>query len=185
MFSQKRLTGKLAMSALAATSILSAAAYASDVTAPKLTLTAFVNGAGGESVMAGKYDEALSEIKYDRTSGADAYTARVTNECVAYAAKKQITEALSACDKAVKAANYERMMAQRFSPGASFQTSYLAIAYTNRAIIHTLAKDLESAKSDMARAQSLAPSAEIVTQNMLAMQTSASKIAQLGVTPAR
>src|SRR6188768_1937478 len=64
VFTQKRHTGKLS---IAATSILSAvAAHAADVTAPKLMLTAYVNGAGGEKVMAGKFDEALTEIKQAR-----------------------------------------------------------------------------------------------------------------------
>src|SRR3569833_1834969 len=57
---QKRHTGKLA--AITATSIYAAvAANAADVTAPKLMLTTKNKGAGGESVMAGKYDEALTE----------------------------------------------------------------------------------------------------------------------------
>src|SRR5262249_39416221 len=101
------------------------------------------------------------------------------------AAMKKIAEALSACDKAVRAANYERSAAQRFAPGATIQTSYVAIAYTNRAVVHALAKDLDAAKSDLAYAQSLAPSAQFVSQNLLAMQVSEAKIAQLGVAPAR
>jgi hypothetical protein len=48
-----------------------------------------------------------------------------------------------------------------------------------------LAKDPESAKSDMIHAKSLAPSAEFVSKNLLAMEASASKIAQLSVTPVR
>ena len=187
VFSQKRHTGKLAMSATAiAASILSAAAaHASDVTAPKMVLTAYVNGAGGDSVMAGKFDEALTEIKKDRSASSDAYTAKINNQCVTYAVMKQLPQALSACDEALRAAKYERMAAQRFSAGTSEQNSYVAIAYANRAVVHTLAKDPESAKSDMAHAKSLAPSAEFVSKNMLAMETSASKIAQLSATPAR
>ena len=113
MFTQKRLTGKLA--AIAATSIFSAvAAQASDVTAPKLVLTAFVNGTGGESVMAGKYDAALTEIKRDRATSSDLYTAKITNQCVTYAAMKLIPQAMSACDEALRAAKYDRMAALRF-----------------------------------------------------------------------
>ena len=185
MFSHKRHTGTLALSALAATSILSAAAYASDVPAPKMVLTAYVNGAGGESVMAGKYAEALAEIKKDRSSSSDAYTAKVTNQCVTYAVTKQIDQALGACDEALRTAKYERIAAQRFASGSSIQNSYVAIAYTNRAVVHMMAKDPEAAKVDMARAQSLAPSAEFVSKNLLAMQSSASKIAQLSAAPTR
>ncbi len=184
MFSQKRHTGKLA--AIAATSIFSAvAAHASDVTAPKLVLTAYVNGAGGESVMAGKYDAALAEIKKDRSASSDAYTAKVTNQCVAYAAMKQLPQAMSACDEALRTAKYDRISTLRYSPGSIAQNSYVAIAYTNRAVVHIMAKDPEGAKSDLARAKSLAPDAEFVSKNLLAMETSASKIAQLNVAPVR
>jgi hypothetical protein len=183
VFSQKRHTGKLA---IAAASILSAAAaHASDVTAPKLVLTAYINGAGGESVMAGKYDDALTAIKHDRSASSDLYTAKITNQCVTYTAMKLLPQAKSSCDEALRAAKYDRAAAQRFSPGSRLQNEYVAIAYTNRAVILMLTKDAEGAKSDMAHAQSLAPSAEFVSRNLLAMQTPASKIAQLSVAPAR
>jgi hypothetical protein len=182
VFSTKRHSGKLAIAA----SILSAAtAHASDVTAPKMVLTAYINGAGGESVMAGKLDEALTEIQRDHSASSDLYTAKITNQCVAYAAMKLILQALSACDEALRAAKYDRMSSQRFSSASSMQNSYLAIAYTNRAVVRMMAKDPERAKSDMAHAKSLAPSAEFVSQNLLAMETSTSKIAQAAVTPVR
>jgi hypothetical protein len=70
VFSHKRHTGKLAKSAtaIAIASILSvAAAQASDMPRTPMMLTAYVNGVGGESVMAGKYDAALAEIKHDHS----------------------------------------------------------------------------------------------------------------------
>ena len=186
MFSQKRHTGKLAKSAtaFATASILAAAAHASDVAAPKMVLTAYVNGAGGESVMAGKYDEALSEIRKTRSVSSELYTAKINNQCVTHAALKQIQQALSACDEAVRAAKFDCMTAQSLG-AANMQNSYVAIAYANRAVVHMLAKDAEAAKIDMAHAKSLAPSAEFVSKNLLAMQTSESKIAQVSLAPAR
>jgi len=190
VFSDKHHSGKLAKSAIAFTtaftmaSILAATAHASDVTVPKMVLTAYVNGAGGESVLAGKYDEALAEIRRTRSVSSETYTAKINNQCVTYAALKQIVQALSACDEALRAAKYDRMTAQSLG-AARTQNSYIAIAYTNRAIVHMLAKNAEAAKSDMAHARSLAPSAEFVSQNLLAMQTSASQIAQANVAPTR
>jgi len=181
---QKRHTGKLA--AIAATSIFAAvAANAADVTAPKLMLTAYINGAGGESVMAGKYDEALTEIKRDRSASSDTYTAKITNQCVTYAVMRQLPQALSACDEALRAAKYDRMSTLRYAPGSLSQNSYVAIAYTNRAVVHMMSKDVEGAKSDLARAKSLAPDADFVSKNLLAMEMSSSKIAQLYVAPIR
>ena len=187
MFSHKRHLGKLASaSAIAASSILSfAVAQAAETTSTPMVLTAYVNGVGGESVLSGKYDLALKEITKDRSMSSTSYSAKINNQCVAYAAKKQVTEALSACDAAVKSAKYDRIASQRYSPGSARENSYVAIAYTNRAVVHMMAKDSESAKSDLARAQSLAPSAEFVSKNLVAVQNTSSKIAQLNVAPAR
>lgn len=185
MFTQKRHTGKLA-TAIAAASILSAAAaHAADVAAPKLVLTAYINGVGGESVMAGNYDAALTEIKRNRSVSSEAYSAKVTNECVTYAAMKQLSQAMSSCEAALRAAKADRMGALRFSSGANIQNGYLAIAYANRAVVQMLSKHPDAAKSDMARAKSLAPDAEFVSKNLLAMESSTSKIAQVGIAPVR
>jgi hypothetical protein len=184
VFKQKRHTGKLA--AIAATSIFAAvAANASDVTAPKLILTAYVNGVGGESVMEGKYDEALSAIKRDRSASSSTYTAKINNQCVTYAVMRLIPQAMSSCSEALRAAKYDRMGALRYGAGSASENSYVAIAYANRAVVHMMAKDVEGAKNDMARAKSLAPDAEFVSKNLLAMGTSSSKIAQLDVAPVR
>ena len=182
MFTCKRHTGKLA---IVATSILAAAAtQAADVTSPKLVLTAYINGAGGESVMAGQYDAALTEIKRDRSGTSEAYMARVNNQCVAYAAMKQLEQAMGACNEALRAAKYDRASALRYSSGSPLMNGYVAIAYANRAVVQMMAKNPEAAHSDMAHARTLAPEAEFVSQNLLAMQSAASKIAQLIVAPA-
>lgn len=182
MFTQKRHTGKLA---IAATSILSAvAAHAADVTAPKLVLTAYVNGIGGEAVMDGKYDAALAEIKRNRSVSSDAYTAKINNECVVYTALKQLTQAKSACDEAVRAAKHDRLGSLRYA-GASIQDSYLAIAYANRAVVQMMQKNPDAARDDLARAKSLSPDATFVSQNLLAMESSAAKIAQVTAAPVR
>ena len=187
MFSHKRHIGTIAKSAtaIAACSILSmAAAQAAEITSPMM-LTAYINAPGGESVLAGKYDAALAEIKSDRSSSSIAYTGKMTNLCVAYTAMKQLTEALSACDSAVRSAKDDRFSAQRYSAGTQAENAYVAIAYTNRAVAHMMAKDTASAKVDMERAKSLAPSAEFVSKNLAAVQGSGSKIAQLDVAPSR
>ena len=182
MFTQKRHTGKLA---IAATSILSAvAAHAADVTAPKLVLTAYVNGVGGEAVMASQFDAALTEIKRNRNVSSDQYTAKLTNECVVYTAMKLLPQAKSSCDEALRAAKHDRLGALRYS-GSNIQNEYLAIAYANRAVVQMMQKNPDAAKADMAHAKSLAPDAEFVSKNLLAMNSSASKIAQVTAAPSR
>lgn len=185
MFSHKRHLGKLATAtAIAASSILSIAAAQAAETSTPMVLTAYVNAAGGESALKGKFDEALLEIRRDHSLNSD-YSAKLTNLCVTYAAKKQLTQAMHACDSAVQAARSDRMSAQRYPAGTVRENGYVAIAYTNRAVVHMLAKDSESAKLDLARAKSLAPSAEFVSKNLAAVESSGSKIAQLDVAPAR
>jgi hypothetical protein len=186
VFSHKRHLGKLASAtAIAASSILSVAAVQAETTSTPMVLTAYINGAGGESVIAGKFDAALKEIGTDHSMSSTAYSAKLTNLCVTYAAKKQLTEALSACDLAVRTAKYDRISSQRYSPGSPRENAYVAIAYTNRAVVHMMSKDSESAKSDLARAKSLAPTAEFVSKNLAAVQNTSSKIAQLNVAPSR
>jgi hypothetical protein len=187
VFSQKRHTGKFATTAtIAAASVLFVAgAQAADVAKTQMVLTAYVNGAGGQSLTSGKYDAAFAEIQADRTYSSSAYSAKMNNLCVAHAAKRQLTQAKSACDAAVKAAKYDKINAQRYSPGSARENAYVAIAYVNRAVVHMMAKDSVSAKSDLARAKSLAPTAEFVSKNLLAVQNTRSTIAQLEVAPSR
>ena len=188
MFSQNRHKGMLAKSAtlLAITSILSvAAAQAAGVTSSPLVLTAYINGAGGESLVAGKLDQALAEIKKARTPTSVEYSAMMNNLCVVYAAKKQLKEAAETCNSAVKLARYDRITSQRYSPGSSRENSYVAIAYANRAVSHLLANDAARAQEDLARAKALAPSADFVSKNVLAAQAPRSTIAQVEVSPAR
>jgi hypothetical protein len=188
VFSQNRHKGMLAKSAtlLAITSILSVAAVqAAGVASSPMVLTAYVNGAGGESILAGKLDQALVEIKNARTPTSVEYTAKMNNLCVVYAAKKQIKEASTTCSSALKLAKYDRITSQRYAPGSSRENAYVAIAYANRAVTHLMANDPASAQEDLARAKSLAPSADFVSKNVLAAQSSRSTIAQVEVAPAR
>jgi len=188
VFTHKRYMGKFAKSAtlIAASSVLFvAAAQAADVPGSPMVLTAYYNGAGGTSLTTGKYDAALKEIRNDRSSSSIAYSAKTNNLCVAYAVTRQLTEAKSACDAAVKAAKYDRISAQRYSPGSARENSYVALAYANRAVVHMMSKDSASAKKDLARARSLAPTADFVSRNLAAIQSTRSTIAQLEVAPSR
>lgn len=187
MSSFKRHKGKFAtLAAAAASSILFVAStQAADVAGTPMMLTAYVNGAGGESLISGKYDVAIAEMKADRPSTATAYSAKMNNLCVAYTVTKQLVDAKTACTAAVKAAKYDRLSSQRYAPGSSRENSYVAIAYTNRAVASMMAKDSASAQVDLDRAKSLAPSAEFVSRNIAAAQTKGSTIAKLDVAPAR
>jgi tetratricopeptide (TPR) repeat protein len=173
---------------LVAVSLLgvAAGAQAAETAHTPMVLTAYSNGAGGASLMKGDYTDALSEIQHSKPQMMLAQSAQATNLCVAYAATKQLTEAKSACDAALRQAKYDRLTASRFTPGSSHENSYVAIAYTNRAVVSMLSKDEAGAKADLERAKVLAPSADFVAKNVAAVAAkSRSTIAQIEVSPSR
>jgi hypothetical protein len=151
-----------------------------------MVLTAYSNGAGGTSLLKGNYTDALTEIQHYKPQMMIAASAKATNLCVAYAATKQVTEAKTACDAALKQAKYDRLSASRFTPGVSNENGYVAIAYANRAVVHMLARDEASAKADLDKARILAPNADFVARNVVAVASkSRSTIAQVEVSPSR
>jgi hypothetical protein len=175
------------VSLLVASSVLAATgAQAAETAHTPMVLTAYTNGAGGASLLKGNYTEALTQIRHYKPQVMIAASAKATNLCVAYAASKQLTEAKTACDSALKQAKYDRLSASRFTPGASHENAYVAIAYANRAVVHMLSHDEASAKADLEKARVLAPRADFVARNAVAVSSkSRSTIAQLEVSPSR
>lgn len=189
MFSYNRHTRSVAKSVsllVASTLLASAGAQAAETVHTPMVLTAYSNGAGGTSLLKGDYTDALTQIQHYKPQMMIAASAKATNLCVAYTATKQLPEAKTACDSALKQAKYDRLSASRFTPGASHENAYVAIAYANRAVVHMLASDEASAKADLEKAKMLAPNADYVARNALAVASKArSTIAQIQVTPSR
>ncbi len=183
MFSRNRLNVSLLIAAILAAAT---GAQAGERAHTPMVLTAYSNGAGGSNLLKGNYSEALAEIQHYRQNSLIPASAKATNLCVAYAATKQLTAAKDACDAALKQAKYDRLTASRYASGAMQENAYVAIAYSNRAVVHMLAKDEASAKADLERAKALAPNAEFVSKNVIAVASkSRSTIAQLEVAPSR
>jgi hypothetical protein len=171
---------------IAATLAVGTGAQAAETAHTPMVLTAYSNGAGGPSLLKGDFTDALTEIQHYKPQAMIAASAKATNLCVAYAATKQLTEAKTACDAALRQAKYDRLTASRYTAGASHENAYVAIAYANRAVVHMLSKDEASAKADLERAKVLAPNADFVEKNALSLASkSSSTIAQLQVSSAR
>jgi tetratricopeptide (TPR) repeat protein len=172
---------------VASTLLIASGAQATQTARPKLVLTAYSNGAGGENLLKGNYAEALSEIRHYRPQMMIAASAKVTNLCVAYTALKQLDQAKVACDAALKQAKYDKVDASRFSLNTMYENQYVAIAYANRAVVHMLSKDEASAKADLEKAKVLAPRADFVARNeaVVAAWDARSTIAQVEVSPSR
>jgi hypothetical protein len=157
-----------------------AGAQAAETAHRPLVLTAYSNGVGGASLINQHYDAALAEIRRYKPQSSMAANAKANNLCVALTATRQLVEAKAACNAALRAAQAEKLSSARFTGGLS-DNDELAVAYSNRAVVHALSQDMASARADLERAQLLAPKADFVARNVAAAAFTQSTIAQLDV----
>lgn len=181
----KRSATRVVPLLIASTLLAAASAHAAETARTPLVLTAYINGPGGESLLAGHYSQAFAEMSKARPQNTLAASTKATNLCVAYAATRKLTEARDACDVALRLAKAERLSSSRYSPGTMRENADLAAAYTNRAVVRMLMRDAVSAKADLQRAQLLAPHAEFVVKNVAAVANVRAAIAQADVTTSR
>lgn len=159
--------------------LLGTAAHAAD---RRFVLSAFSNVPGGRALLAGDYDTAMSQLSRVRISSRDE-GGMSTNRCVALTVTRQWQKARVACDEAVQDADRERLDLPSWMSGThQEQDNYLAIAYSNRAVLKWLSDDAASAAQDLKRAQHLAPGAGFVTRNLAAL-TVHSSVAQVSIGP--
>ncbi len=147
----------------------SVAAHAADQP-NKFVMTAYTNGAGGESLVSGDYQSGLAQAL---RSFADNDTT-VTNKCVGYTMTAQLAAAQGVCDAAVKGA--QRDLWHLAASAASLWEQRplqeaLAIAYSNRAVLHWLANDASAAERDLADAVAIMPDADYVARNLSALHS--------------
>jgi hypothetical protein len=164
-----------------ATLSLAGAAQATETHQP-FVLTAYSNGAGGSHLLAGKYELALTEIQRSKNNMITAST-YATNLCVAQTGLRHWNEAKIACDAAIKDA--ERRKPRGFvSPlsDAVDHNTYIAIAYSNRAVVNWLSKEAVHAAEDLAKAHKMAPQADFVARNITAFRAPHRALPQVAVT---
>jgi hypothetical protein len=150
----------------------------------KPMLSGYTNAVGGESLLAGQYTTMLEQLRKLPPAAVERSYTSTTNLCVAYIATRQFESAQSACDAAIHAARREKNLMGDWS-GWSRKNYHrsVALAYSNRAVLHWLMHDTEQATRDMARAQVLSPKAEFVMRNVAAIGSSAATLAQLEKAP--
>jgi hypothetical protein len=130
-------------------------------------MSVYLDATGGDTLLAGDYNTAIRKIE-SRGSYDDIHTlAANTNLCVAYTMTKQWEAAQSKCDKAVMGARVSDAD-DVFDFGAG-RDRRLATAYSNRAVLNWLQSRPQKAVADVARARSLAPKLEFVSQNWTAL----------------
>jgi hypothetical protein len=145
-------------------------------------LTAYSDAVGGERLLSGQYSAALVQIRGAKTGAGGAEVVRKTNACVAYAVLGKLSEARVACDAALAAATLDRSHAKGVvSRSRSEEDSSVAIAYSNRAIVHSLSNEAVGSAEDLAEAHSLAPQSAYVVRNIAAFKQAPGSLTQLEV----
>ena len=162
--------------AVAAAALAGSAAYADD--SHNFELAAFSNGTAGPAIVSGDYNTALTQLQ--RTHALANETTN-TNRCVAYVATRQFPAARLACDAAVREAQQDiASVPVSMSWARSDYRDYLALAYSNRAVLNWLTNDSAAAQSDLQKAAAVSPKATFVARNRLALQSHAA-VAQVSV----
>ena len=152
-----------------ALSVVSGTALADE--AHRFVFTAYTDAAGGADVLAGRYRAALEELETDRDSTDFDAGETDSNRCVAYSMTMRWQEARATCDAAVREAAKQRVGAPGwFGWTRESQDEYLALAYTNRAVMRWMTGDEAAAKEDLGKARELAPQADFVARNVAALR---------------
>jgi hypothetical protein len=157
----------------AAVSLLLGQAVQAADPAHNFVLTVYSNGMGGTELISGNYGAAAEALHYSpRISALDASTTS-NNRCVAFAMTKHWDSARSACDQAVREAQQERAMLPSYQYWArKSKNDYLAVALSNRAVLHWMSADSAAAAKDLKRAETLSPKADFVSRNRAALEHS-------------
>ena len=166
--------------ALAGTLLVGSAAFAADEP-HTFELTAFSNGTGGQAILSGDYNTAQQELN-TRERSLDVETV-ATNRCVVYTLTRQIDAARAACDKAVHEAQQEIAgLPVSLSWARSDYRDYLALAYSNRAVLNWVTNNATGAQDDLKKAAAVSPKASFVARNVSALQNHAT-VAQVASVP--
>jgi hypothetical protein len=171
----KTLTRKASATAatvLLATLSFTGAAQAADEAKKSFVLTAYANGPGGKSLLARNYEQGLAEVHQSKHNALMASSYK-TNLCVAQTGLRHWNEARTACDAAIKDAleRKPRGFANGSLSDSKRHDTYIAIAYSNRAVVNWLSKESVAAAEDLAKAHKLAPDADFVARNVAAFKS--------------
>ena len=131
------------------------------------TMTTIVDASYGDQVAAGKYDRAIQKLSAS-SSKSDAFF-KATNLCVAYTKVGNFADAAIACDTAVdkaKSMDYEKrsQISRRFQ--VKTRKTYLAMALTNRGVLHAVTGNVELAHQAFSEALATYEGAAVAKTNL-------------------
>lgn len=162
--------------------LLGPAAQASD---HNFVFTAYSNGTGGDALLAGNYAAATQALhEHSRLLSTEPATTS-NNRCVALSVLKKLDSARVACDEAVRDAQAEKETLPSYQYWARrLENEYLAVALSNRAVLHWMSSDTQAAAADLKKAEALSPQAAFVERNRAALEFAHTAVAQVIVAPA-
>lgn len=156
--------------AAAASLLLGSAAQAGE---HNFVLAAYTNGRGGQALVTGDYAAAGKALSYKPTLSAFDTSTNSNNRCVTLTMTKQWDAARAACDKAVRDAEREKTSTPSFEAWArDLENDYVAVALSNRAVMHWMADEAAAAEADLKRAEELSPKSAFVQRNKSALEYS-------------
>jgi hypothetical protein len=165
--------------AAAAASLLGSAAQAGE---HNFVLTAYTNGRGGQALVTGDYEAAGKALSYKPTLSTFDTSTNSNNRCVSLTVTKQWDAARAACDKAVRDAERDKAANRSFVAWSSDpDNDYVAVALSNRAVMHWMADESAAAAADLQRAAALSPKAPFVQRNQSALEYSHRELARVDV----
>ncbi|HEU4590182.1 MAG TPA: hypothetical protein VFS13_04675 [Steroidobacteraceae bacterium] len=138
---------------------------ASVVKRKPLILAGYTDARGGTALVRGDTGRALQQIHARKAARRTAD--ELTNQCVAHTVLRQWSAAAPACDAAVEGALEARASArQRALVPRKLVDAKVAVAYSNRAVMHWVSGDPVAAQQDLAKARSFSPKASYVMRNL-------------------
>jgi hypothetical protein len=159
---------------------IAATASAAQQGADRFMVTVYSNSRGSQELLIGHYDAARAQIETSRGLDEANRFKAATNLCVAQMMAGRFDSARTACDVAVKTARSAAIATPNWGPpaGGAYQAD-VAIAYANRAVLHWLTDDTQSAASDLAQAKRFAPTADFVARNVTALNAKIDTVARI------
>jgi hypothetical protein len=166
MYNSIRLQIGAALVLASLCTVVRAADIDTKAAANPLYLTVYTDVAGGSKLVAGEYDAAITEYQQVSRRAAPK-SLRLTNLCVAQTITQAWLAARETCNAAVEAARLDRLRAPAWPNGQRERyRDFLAVAYSNRAVLSILVQDMPAGDADLKFAHSLAPRAHFVKRNL-------------------
>ena len=149
---------------------LSCVPVAASADEPAFTMTTITDSAHGAEIAAGKYEQAIEKIT---AADADGTYFNSTNLCVAYTKTGNVVDALTACDAAIEQANsmsFDRQSYLSRHAQERMRNKYLALALSNRGVLHAATGDVELARQDFVEALGVSARLSVVKTNLARLE---------------